>query len=85
MTKTRIKTNLTIHMMTSMPDCKTSMLGEEEGLYKLGQAGELELVGQRGRKVGRERYCLDRSGARLCQEEDQEEDRSDNCQQQHKY
>ena len=83
MTKTRMKTNLTRNMMTSKPDCKTVILGEEEGLYKLGQAGELELVGKRGRKVGRERYCLDRSGARLCQEED--EDRWDKRQQQPNY
>ena len=66
MTKTRMKTNLSINLMTSMPDCKAIRLGEEEGLYRLGGGGALELTGQVGRRVEWERYCLDRSSARVC-------------------
>jgi hypothetical protein len=64
MTKTRIKTNLSISLMTNKPDCKASKLGEEEGLYRLGDDGALLLAG--GRRVERGRYCLDRNSARVC-------------------
>ena len=66
MTKTRMKTNLSISLMTSKPDCKAIKLGEEEGLYRLGDGGALQLTGQGGRRVERGRYCLDRNSARVC-------------------
>ena len=64
MTKTRMKTNLSISLITKKPDCEATKLGEEEDLYRLGDGGALQLAG--GRRVERERYCLDRNSARVC-------------------
>ena len=66
MTKTRMKTNLSISLITNKPDCEAIKVGEEEGLYRLVDGGALQLSGQGGRRVERERYCLDMNSARVC-------------------
>ena len=74
MTKKMEKTNMmTNNMMTNMPECEAGMLGEEEGLYKIGKEGRLVLTGQGGREVGSNIYCLDEDKARVCREEDRNE------------
>ena len=70
MTKKRLETNMKMKMMTRIPKCEASMLGEEEGLYKVGKEGKLVLTGQGGREVGSDQYCLDQARARVCKEEE---------------
>ena len=47
-------------------DCSSILIGEEEGLYRLGKQGVLLM---KGRKVEKGDYCLDRQAALVCEEE----------------
>ena len=66
MTKTREKTNLTVSMMTSKPDCEAALVGE--GQYRLVPGGTLQISGDGGKEVQRGEYCVDRGSVRVCKE-----------------
>ena len=67
MTKTREKTNLSNSngLLTSMPDCNITLLGEEG--YQLGLSGTVHLQGEGGRGVERGSYCLDMGRLWVCE------------------
>ena len=65
MTKTREKSNLSMGLVTSMPDYNITLVREEE--FKLGLGGTVQLLGEGGRGVERGSYCLDRGRLWVCE------------------
>jgi hypothetical protein len=65
MTKTREKTNMSMGLVTSMPDCTITLVREEE--FKVGLGGTVQLLGEGGRGVERGSYCLDRGRLWVCE------------------
>ena len=65
MSKTRETINLSMGLMTSMPDCNITLVGEEG--YQLGLSGTVQLQGEGGRVVERGTYCLDRGRLWVCE------------------
>ena len=66
MSKTREKINLSMGLMTSMPDCNITLVGENG--YQLGLSGTVQWRGEGERGVERGSYCLDRRSLWLCDE-----------------
>ena len=68
MSKTREKTNLSMGLVTSMPDCNITLVGEEG--YQLGLGGTVQLQAEGGRGVRMGSYCLDRGRLWVCEGEE---------------
>ena len=65
MSKTREKINLSMGLVTSMPDCNITLVGEEG--YQLGLSGTVQLQVEGGRGVERGSYCLDKGRLWVCE------------------
>ena len=63
MSKTTEKTNLVLNLVTSMPDCDSTVVGKDK--FKL-EEGRAEIKG--GKIVQKGGYCIDRETIRVCKD-----------------